>query len=244
MATRPRAKGKGTAAGTASRNGAFAVPPGPAARFVHGERSTSGPTRSEEDQEAVRGSVSLASVEIQAVEVASGNVRDGPMLTALPEQTGPDHGIVTVTAEVPADAPPVRAALAMPMIRAPATTQSRLPVPPRFVGQRVPGPFAGPPRLNSAAAQGHGNRTPPEPGAWNETSRASKRLGRALRRSRSGHHRRNRAETKATCVKLLGQRLMAARCLAFVRRVAELRIRAAVPGRVTALGIPVTIAAG
>jgi hypothetical protein len=43
------------------------------------------------------------------------------------------------------------------------------------------------------------------------------------------------------CVKLLGQRLMSRD---FDRQVAEVQIRAAVMNRFTALGIPVTVAAG
>ena len=43
------------------------------------------------------------------------------------------------------------------------------------------------------------------------------------------------------CVKLLGQRLMSRD---FDRQVAEVQIRAAVMNRFTALGIPMTVAAG
>ncbi len=43
------------------------------------------------------------------------------------------------------------------------------------------------------------------------------------------------------CVKLLGQRLMSRD---FDRQVAEVQIRAAVLNRFTALGIPMTVAAG
>ena len=43
------------------------------------------------------------------------------------------------------------------------------------------------------------------------------------------------------CVKLLGQKLMSRD---FDRQVAEVQIRAAVMNRFTALGIPVTVAAG
>ena len=77
--------------------------------------------------------------------------------------------------------------------------------------------------------------------ARNEALRASKYLGRALWRRWSGYHRRSRVETKMHCVKLLGQRLMARD---FDRQVAELQIRIAVLNGYTALGIPVTQAAG
>ena len=77
--------------------------------------------------------------------------------------------------------------------------------------------------------------------ARNEALRASKYLGRALWRRWSGYHRRSRVETKMHCVKLLGQRLMARD---FDRQVAEFQVRVAVLNGFTALGIPVTKAAG
>ena len=77
--------------------------------------------------------------------------------------------------------------------------------------------------------------------ARNEILRASKHLGRALWRNWSGYHRRSRVETKMNCVKQLGQRLMSRD---FDRQVAEIQIRAAVLNRFTALGIPMTVAAG
>ncbi|MEM9249125.1 MAG: IS5/IS1182 family transposase, partial [Pseudomonadota bacterium] len=75
----------------------------------------------------------------------------------------------------------------------------------------------------------------------NEAVRASKYLGRALWRRWSGYHRRSRVETKMHCVKLLGQSLMARD---FDRQVAQLQVRIAVLDGYTALGIPVTEAAG
>lgn len=75
----------------------------------------------------------------------------------------------------------------------------------------------------------------------NEILRASKYLGRALWRPWSGYHRRSRVETKMSCVKLLGQRLMARD---FDRQVAEVQVRIAVMNGYTALGRPVTATAG
>ena len=77
--------------------------------------------------------------------------------------------------------------------------------------------------------------------ARNEALRASKYLGRALWGRWSGYYRRSRAVTKMHCVKLLGQRLMARD---FDRQVAEFQVRVAVLNGFTALGIPVTQAAG
>lgn len=94
-----------------------------------------------------------------------------------------------------------------------------------------------PPRRNARPWQ------PDTAGAWarNAILRTSKHLGRALWRNWSGYHRRSRVETKMNFVKLLGQRLMSRD---FDRQVAEAQIRAAVLNRFTALGIPVTVAAG
>jgi hypothetical protein len=77
--------------------------------------------------------------------------------------------------------------------------------------------------------------------ARNEALRTAKYLGRALWRRWSGYHRRSRVETKMHCVKLLGQRLMVRD---FDRQVAELQVRIAVLNGYSALGIPVTEAAG
>ncbi|NVK60565.1 MAG: hypothetical protein HWE37_10895, partial [Rhodobacteraceae bacterium] len=57
----------------------------------------------------------------------------------------------------------------------------------------------------------------------------------------SGYHRRSRVESKMNCIKLLGQSLMARD---FDPQVAELQVRMAVLNGYTALGIPVTEAAG
>ena len=70
---------------------------------------------------------------------------------------------------------------------------------------------------------------------------ASKYLGQALWRHLSGYHRRSRAEIRVHCRRLLGQRLMARD---FDRQVAELQVRVAVLNGFTALGTPVTEAAG
>ncbi len=89
-------------------------------------------------------------LEIRAVEVTSSNVGDAPMLPELLKQIGPDQEIATVTAELPADAPPVRAPLATPTIRAPAMTPS-----PTTVRQQS---------FRPAATPGHGSRTRQAPG--------------------------------------------------------------------------------
>ena len=77
--------------------------------------------------------------------------------------------------------------------------------------------------------------------ARNDALRASKYLGRALRRRWSGYHRQSRVKTRMHCVKLPGQRLIARD---FERQVAEFQVRVAVLNSFTALGIPVTEAMG
>ncbi len=77
--------------------------------------------------------------------------------------------------------------------------------------------------------------------ARNDALRASKYLGRALWQNWSGYHRRSRVETKMHCMKLLGQRLITRD---FDRQVAEVQLRILILNGYTALGIPVTKAAG
>jgi hypothetical protein len=80
--------------------------------------------------------------------------------------------------------------------------------------------------------------TTPGAQARSDTRRASRRFGRAIRRSWSGYQRRSLIEAKMRCMKLLGERLMArtSDC-----QIAELQIRAALPNRFTALGTPETV---
>jgi hypothetical protein len=68
--------------------------------------------------------------------------------------------------------------------------------------------------------------------------RATRKLGRAIRKQRSGYHRRSLAETKTGCFKRLGERLMARD---FDRQAAELQVRAPIPDRFTRLGTPQTV---
>jgi len=77
--------------------------------------------------------------------------------------------------------------------------------------------------------------------ALNEALRASKYLGRALRRRWIGDHRRSLAETKMHYVKPLGQRLMTRD---FDRQAADFQVRIAALNGYTALRIPVTTVAG
>lgn len=153
-------------------------------------------------------------LEIRAVEVTSSNVGDAPMLPNLLAQISANEDIATVTADGAYDTRACHDAI--------AARGAAAIIPPRR--------NARPWKPDTAGAR-----------ARNESLRASKHLGRALWRNWSGYHRRSRVETKMNCVKLLGQRLMSRE---FDRQVAEVQIRVAVLNRFTALGIPMTVAAG
>ena len=153
-------------------------------------------------------------LEIRAVEVTSSNVGDAPMLPDLLAQIPAEEELATVTADGAYDTRACHDAIAV--------RDAAAIIPPRR--------NARPWKPDSAGAR-----------ARNEILRALKHLGRALWRNWSGYHRRSRVETKMNCVKLLGQRLMSRD---FDRQVAEVQIRAAVLNRFTALGIPMTVAAG
>ena len=73
--------------------------------------------------------------------------------------------------------------------------------------------------------------------ACNDALRTSKNLDRAIWRRWSGCQRRSRVESTVTCIKLLGQSLIARD---FDRQIAERQIRIAVLNSYNALGIPVT----
>lgn len=162
----------------------------------------------------VRLGIDEHTLEVRAIEVTTSDIGDAPMLPELLDQIAAHNEAASVTADGAYDTRKCHDAIAQ---RGTAAV-----IPPRRNAQPWKETTAG------AAAR-------------NEALRASRRLGRAIWRRRSGYHRRSRAETKMHCVKLLGQRLMARD---FNRQVAELHIRVAVLNRFTALGIPVTKAMG
>lgn len=153
-------------------------------------------------------------LEIRAVEFASSDIGDAPMLPELLGQSPPDQEIGNVTADGAYDTRKCHDAI--------ADRGAHAVIPPRKNAK-----FWKPESAGVIAR--------------NEALRASKRLGRKIWRKWSGYHRRSRAETKMHCMKLLGQRLMAREP---DRQVAELQIRVAVMNGFTVLGIPVTEAVG
>ncbi len=74
--------------------------------------------------------------------------------------------------------------------------------------------------------------------ARNEALRATRRLGRAIWKKWSGYHRRSLAETKMHCFKLLGHRVAARTS---DRQVTELKVRATILNRFSAIGTPMTV---
>ncbi len=153
-------------------------------------------------------------LEIRAVEITRSHIGNAPILPELLDQIPEDREIHSVAAD-----------------GAYATRKYHEAIADRGAHAVIPpGKNAKPWKAVTAGAT-----------ARNEALRAAKYLGRALWRRWSGYHRRSRVETKMNCMKLLGQRLMARD---FDRQVAELQVRIAVLNGYTALGIPITEAAG
>ena len=73
----------------------------------------------------------------------------------------------------------------------------------------------------------------------NEAVKACRQIGRAIWKRWSGYHRRSLVETKMSCFKRLGEKVMAR---TFERQVSELNIRASILNRFTELGTPQTVA--
>ena len=153
-------------------------------------------------------------LELRAVEITGSHIGDAPVLPDLPNQIPVAEEIGSVAADGACDTRKCHDAI--------AGRGAQAVIPPRR--------NAKPWKTVTAGAL-----------ARNEALRASKYLGRALRRRWSGYHRRSRVETKMHRVNLMDQRLMARD---FDRQVAELQARIAVLNGCTAPGIPVTEAVG
>jgi hypothetical protein len=152
--------------------------------------------------------------EVRAIEVATSDIGDAPMPPELLGQIAPHHEVASVAADGACDTRRRHDAI--------AARGAAAVVPPRRTARPWKETAAG------AAAR-------------DEALRASRHLGRAIRRGWSGHRRRSRAETKMPCTKPMGRRLMARD---LDRRVAETHVGIAAPYRFTALGMPVIKAMG
>ena len=121
-------------------------------------------------------------LEVRAVEVTGSRVGDAPMLPDLLDQIPADEPIGMVTADGAYDTRACHAAI--------AERGAAAVIPPRRNGK--------PWKERTAGAR-----------ARNEALRTSRRLGRAIWRRWSGHHRRSLVEAKMRCLKQLGERVMA-----------------------------------
>lgn len=155
--------------------------------------------------------IDAETLEVRAIEVTGSRVGDAPMRPKLLEQIPLEEAIGTVTADGAYDTRATHAAIAV--------RQACAVIPVRRNGR----PW---------------KETTPGALARNETLRATRRLGRGLWKTGSGHHRRRRVEAKMRCLKPLGERLMARTP---ARQTAELQIPAAVPNRFARLGTPETL---
>lgn len=77
--------------------------------------------------------------------------------------------------------------------------------------------------------------------ARNEILRTTRKLGRAIWKTWSGHYCRSLVEIKMGCIKRLGERVMARD---FDRQVTELQVRSSIFNRFTSLGAPLTVRVG
>lgn len=165
---------------------------------------------------------SLANATAPKEPVDGSHIGDAPVLPGLPGQVTPDQEIGSVTADGACDTRNCHNAIADRGAHAFGHSVGPVAVMPSLPPRRNARPWM--PTTAGAIAR-------------NGALRASKYLGRAICRNRSGYHRRSRAETKMHCMKLLGQRLMGRD---FERQDAEVQDRIAILNGYTALGDPVT----
>lgn len=153
-------------------------------------------------------------LEIRAVEIIGSRIGDAPVLPDLLDQIPADLPLGIVTADGANNTRACHAAI--------AAQGAAAAIPPRKNGK--------PWKEHTAGAA-----------VRNDALRSCRRLGRAIWNRWTGYHRRSLAEAKMRCLKLLGERVMSRD---FDRRVAALKIRAAILNRFTALGTPLTQRAG
>ncbi|MEG2665382.1 MAG: IS5 family transposase [Hafnia sp.] len=149
-------------------------------------------------------------MQIRAICVTSNNVSDAAVIPDLLEQLPKDEGLESLTGDGAYDTKQVYEAV---------------------IGHGATPVI--PPRKNARIRKG---------GVFvhrNAAIAACKRLGRKIWKAWSGYHRRSLVETKMSCIKRLGERVMAR---SFESQVNELHIRAAILNRFTELGRPQTAA--
>lgn len=153
-------------------------------------------------------------------------IGDAPMLPELLSQISPDEEVGAVTGDGAYDTHKCHDAIADRGTEAFGHVLEPMAVMPSLPPRKNARPW----RPTAAGAR-----------ARNEILRAVKYPGPAIWRRWGQFHCRSRVEAKMHCVKRLGQGLLAR---GFGRQVAELQIRCAVMNRYTALGRPMTMAAG
>lgn len=154
--------------------------------------------------------IDAETLDIRAIEVTTNAVGDAPTLPGLLAQIPKDERILTMGGDGAYDTRACHAAI--------AARGAEAVVPVRRNGR----PWT---------------KDGPGVDARNEALRATKRLGRAIWKKWSGYHRRSLAETKMHCFKLLGHRVAAR---SFDRQITELKVRAAILNRFSAIGTPIT----
>jgi hypothetical protein len=200
-----------------------------------------------------RGGIDEQTLEIRAAEFTTRDVGDAPMLPELLNQIPPDQEIASVTAPshgLQANRCPLSGRACVHAREGGNGRRFRHPQVPR--GHRCPRRCRhhSAPQERQAMEARHPRGDRAQRGPVRITTLRSDHLATPLGsilgmrlpgNGWSGYHRRSRVETKMHCLKLLGQRLAARD---FDRQVAEFQIRVAVLNGFTALGIPVTEAAG
>ena len=145
--------------------------------------------------------IDAQTLEIRAIEVTDNSVGDAPMLPELLAQIPPDEALASVSGDGAYDTKACHAAIAQ--------RGAQAVIPPRKNGK--------PWKATLVGAR-----------VRNEALKACDRLGYAIWKKWSGHHRRSLVETKMHCFKRLGEGVMAR---TFERQVVELHVRVALLNR-------------
>ena len=149
-------------------------------------------------------------LQIRAIVVTTNEVGDSPVAAELLAQIPSDETVASLTGDGAYDTQDVHEA---------CHHRGAIPIIPPRKGAR----------LRQGAAFAHRN----------EAVKACRQIGRAIWKRWSGYHRRSLVETKMSCFKRLGEKVMAR---TFERQVSELNIRASILNRFTELGTPQTVA--
>lgn len=154
--------------------------------------------------------IDAETLQIRAIVVTTNEVGDSPVAAELLSQIPSHEKLASFTSDGAYDTQDVHEA---------CHHRGAIPIIPPRKGAR----------LRQGAAFAHRN----------EAVKACRQIGRAIWKRWSGYHRRSLVETKMSCFKRLGEKVMAR---TFERQVSELNIRASILNRFTELGTPQTVA--